>query len=150
MFIPIFVISFYLPGFYGDIIPLILFLIASFTDFLDGLLARMYKEESKLGELLDPVADKIIIASALVLLVMDDIIKDTRRVVMNSEAEFGVRLNINKVLDEAGRVTGIIAANLGFNVTAIADALATSKQLGMSLKDLEGTSNSLLNFQYKF
>ena len=49
---------------------------ASFTDFLDGLLARLYKEESKLGELLDPIADKIIVATALVLLVMNDTIKD--------------------------------------------------------------------------
>ena len=58
--VPIFVLTFYLPGFYGDIIPFALCVIASFTDFLDGLLARMYKEESKLGELLDPIADKII------------------------------------------------------------------------------------------
>ncbi len=74
--VPFFVIAYYLPGFYGDIIPLVLFLIASFTDFLDGLLARMYKEESKLGELLDPVADKIIVAAALILLVMDQTIKN--------------------------------------------------------------------------
>ena len=74
--VPFFVIAYYLPGFYGDIIPLVLFLIASFTDFLDGLLARMYKEESKLGELLDPIADKIIVAAALILLVMDQTIKN--------------------------------------------------------------------------
>ena len=42
---------------------------------MDGLLARLYKEESKLGELLDPIADKIIISSALVLLVMDNTIE---------------------------------------------------------------------------
>ena len=52
------------------------FIIASFTDFLDGLLARMFKEESKLGELLDPIADKIIVATALILLVMDNTIKN--------------------------------------------------------------------------
>jgi len=74
--VPFFVIAYYLPGFYGDIIPLGLFLVASFTDFLDGLLARMYKEESKLGELLDPIADKIIVAAALILLVMDQTIKN--------------------------------------------------------------------------
>ncbi|MDP7541022.1 MAG: CDP-diacylglycerol--glycerol-3-phosphate 3-phosphatidyltransferase [Candidatus Pelagibacter bacterium] len=74
--VPIFVITFYLPGFYGDIIPFTLFLIASFTDFLDGLLARIYKEESKLGELLDPIADKIIVATALILLVMNGTIKN--------------------------------------------------------------------------
>ena len=74
--VPFFVISFYLPGFYGDVIPFALFVLASFTDFLDGLLARMYKEESKLGELLDPIADKIIVAAALILLVMDGTIKN--------------------------------------------------------------------------
>ena len=74
--VPFFVVSFFLPGFYGDIIPFTLFVIASFTDFLDGLLARMYKEESKLGELLDPIADKIIVAAALILLVMDGTIKN--------------------------------------------------------------------------
>ena len=74
--VPIFVIAFYLPGLLGDLIPLFIFLLASFTDFLDGLLARLYKEESKLGELLDPIADKIIVATALVLLVMNDTIRD--------------------------------------------------------------------------
>ena len=74
--VPIFVITFYIPGFLGDLIPFFIFLLASFTDFLDGLLARLYKEESKLGELLDPIADKIIVAAALVLLVMNNIISN--------------------------------------------------------------------------
>ena len=69
--VPVFILTFYLPGVLGDWIPFFIFVLASFTDFLDGLLARLYKEESKLGELLDPVADKIIVASALVLLVME-------------------------------------------------------------------------------
>ena len=73
--VPFFVISFFLPGFYGEIIPFLLFILASFTDFLDGLLARLYKEESKLGELLDPIADKIIISAALILLVMNETIQ---------------------------------------------------------------------------
>jgi len=66
--VPLFVFAFYLPGFYGDVIPFALFVIASFTDFLDGLLARMYKEESKLGELLDPIADKICLVIVMVTL----------------------------------------------------------------------------------
>ena len=69
--VPIFILTFYLPGPLGDWIPFFLFVLACFTDFLDGLLARLYKEESKLGELLDPIADKIIVASALVLLIME-------------------------------------------------------------------------------
>ena len=75
MIVPFFVLAFYLPGFYGDLTALILFIVASFTDFLDGMLARMLGEESKLGELLDPIADKIIVATALILLVMDGTIR---------------------------------------------------------------------------
>ena len=74
--VPFFVVSFFLPGFYGEIIPFLLFILASFTDFLDGLLARLYKEESKLGELLDPIADKIIVSAALILLVMNRTIQN--------------------------------------------------------------------------
>jgi len=74
--VPIFVLSFFIPGITGDLVPFFLFVLASFTDFLDGLLARLYKEESKLGELLDPIADKILVAAALVLLVMNGIIKN--------------------------------------------------------------------------
>ena len=74
--VPFFVVSFFLPGFYGEIIPFFLFVLASFTDFLDGLLARLYKEESKLGELLDPIADKIIVSTALILLVMNETIQN--------------------------------------------------------------------------
>ena len=74
--VPIFVFSFFIPGIVGDLVPFFLFVLASFTDFLDGLLARLYKEESRLGELLDPIADKILVASALILLVMNGIIKN--------------------------------------------------------------------------
>ena len=74
--VPIFVLSFFIPGVFGDLVPFFLFVVASFTDYLDGLLARLYKEESKLGELLDPIADKILVAAALVLLITNGIIKN--------------------------------------------------------------------------
>ena len=74
--VPIFVLTFFIPGLFGDLIPFFLFALASFTDYLDGLLARMFKEESNLGELLDPIADKILIAAALILLVMNGTIKN--------------------------------------------------------------------------
>ena len=104
--VPFFVISFFLPGFYGEIIPFLLFVLASFTDFLDGLLARLYKEESKLGELLDPIADKIIVSTALILLVMNETIQNyeviaaiiilTREILISGLREFlaDVRIKI--------------------------------------------------------
>ena len=102
--VPIFVITFFLPGMYGDLIPFFLFVGASFTDFLDGLLARVLKEESKLGELLDPIADKILVSAALVLLVMNGIIKNyeviaaiiilTREILISSLREFLAKISI--------------------------------------------------------
>ena len=66
LIVPFFVLAFYLPGFYGDLTALILFIVASFTDFLDGMLARLLGQESKLGELLDPIADKILVAFLII------------------------------------------------------------------------------------
>ena len=103
--VPIFVIAFYIPGFLGDLIPFFIFLLASFTDFLDGLLARLYKEESKLGELLDPIADKIIVSTALVLLVMNNIIENyeviaaiiilTREILISGLREFLAKAQVS-------------------------------------------------------
>jgi len=103
--VPVFVISFFLPGLYGDLIPFFLFVSASFTDFLDGLLARILKEESKLGELLDPIADKILVSAALVLLVMNETIKNyeviaaiiilTREILISGLREFLAKTKIS-------------------------------------------------------
>ena len=103
--VPIFVVTFFLPGMYGDLIPFFLFVGASFTDFLDGLLARVLKAESKLGELLDPIADKILVCAALVLLVMNETIKNyevvaaiiilTREILISSLREFLAKISIS-------------------------------------------------------
>ena len=73
--VPVLVFAYYLPGRLGDWLGFSIFVIASFTDFLDGFFARLLKQQSKLGELLDPIADKIIVVTALVLLVADNQIK---------------------------------------------------------------------------
>lgn len=67
--IPIFVLMFYLPFGWHYIASAIIFAIAAATDWLDGYLARKLQQVSPLGEFLDPVADKLIVAVALVLLV---------------------------------------------------------------------------------
>jgi hypothetical protein len=72
---------------------------------------------------------------------------EARNAVVAAESERGVRLDINKILDEAGKITGVIRANLGFNIIAISEAVAAAKQFGLTLQDLEGISANLLNFQ---
>lgn len=69
--IPIFVLFFYLPFKWSHLACAFLFFIAGLTDWLDGFIARRYQLTSPLGEFLDPVADKLIVAVALVLLVAE-------------------------------------------------------------------------------
>jgi cardiolipin synthase len=74
--VPILVFVFFVPGPLGDWLACGIFIIASFTDFVDGFLARLLKQQSRLGEMLDPIADKIIVVTALVLLVKNDVIAE--------------------------------------------------------------------------
>ena len=58
----------------GVFLALGLFLAASITDFLDGYLARAWSQQSKLGQMLDPIADKLLVGAAIIMLVSDDTI----------------------------------------------------------------------------
>jgi len=69
LLIPLFMIAFYIPGFPGYTIAALIFAIASATDWLDGYLARTRGEVTAFGRFLDPVADKLLVSAALVLLV---------------------------------------------------------------------------------
>ena len=137
--VPFFVIAFYFPGFYGDIIPLTLFVVASFTDFLDGLLARMFKEESKLGELLDPIADKIIVAAALVLLVMNDTIS-------NYEVIAAIIILTREILI-SGLREFLAGGKIKLPVSNLAKAKTFLQMFAISALLTGETGNKIINFQ---
>ena len=137
--VPFFVLAFYLPGFYGDLTAFAIFVIASFTDFLDGMLARMMGEESKLGELLDPIADKIIVATALILLVMDGTIRHyeviaaiiilTREILISGLREF------------------LAKGQIKLPVSNLAKLKTFLQMLAIALLLTGETGNKILNFQ---
>jgi CDP-diacylglycerol--glycerol-3-phosphate 3-phosphatidyltransferase len=70
--IPLIVVLFYLPFSFSDPAAGLLFAAAAITDTLDGYLARRMGLTSRLGAFLDPVADKLVVAVVLVLLVSKD------------------------------------------------------------------------------
>ena len=67
--IPIFVVLLLINIPYGDFLAAAIFIIAALTDSLDGYLARRWKQITKLGIILDPIADKLLITAALISLV---------------------------------------------------------------------------------
>jgi cardiolipin synthase len=137
--VPFFVLAFYLPGFYGDLTACVLFVVASFTDFLDGMLARMMGEESKLGELLDPIADKVIVATALILLVMSGTIRHyeviaaiiilTREILISGLREFLARGQIKLPVSNLAKLKTFL------------------QMVAISLLLTGETGNIILNFQ---
>ena len=72
LLIPVFVLVFYLPAHWSPYAAAAVFSAAAVTDFVDGYLARRWGQTSPLGAFLDPVADKLMVAVALVLLVQAD------------------------------------------------------------------------------
>ncbi len=69
LLIPVFVLLFYLPFSWSYTASALVFALAGFTDWLDGYLARRLNQSTPFGAFLDPVADKLMVAIALVLLV---------------------------------------------------------------------------------
>ena len=137
--VPIFVLTFFIPGFFGDLIPFFLFILASFTDYLDGLLARLFKEESRFGELLDPIADKIIVAAALILLVMNGTIKNyeviaaiiilTREIIISGLREF------------------LATTSVSIQVTSLSKLKTLLQMLSIAILLTGESGNKLINFQ---
>ena len=67
--IPVFIVVFYLPYGWSYPVSAAIFAFAGITDWLDGYIARKYDQSTPFGAFLDPVADKLMVAVALVLLV---------------------------------------------------------------------------------
>ena len=93
-----------LSGFSSDALAAGVFVLASFTDALDGWLARRHKSESNFGRLMDPLADKLLVTSALVSLVALDRLQAWVAMVIIAR-EFAVT-GLRQLAIEQGHVLG--------------------------------------------
>jgi CDP-diacylglycerol---glycerol-3-phosphate 3-phosphatidyltransferase len=74
--VPALVFFFYIESSAGRWLSLTVFIAASISDFFDGYLARVWHQQSAIGRILDPIADKLLVATSLLLLVSDGTIGD--------------------------------------------------------------------------
>ena len=71
LLVPVFVIAFVTPGDVARIVAVLVFALAGISDWLDGFAARKLKAGSDFGRMLDPIADKVLVAVALMMLVAE-------------------------------------------------------------------------------
>jgi cardiolipin synthase len=69
--------TYYIPGNWGPWIAFTIFVAASVTDYFDGYLARAWKQQSALGRMLDPIADKLLVSVAILVMAVDGMFDGT-------------------------------------------------------------------------
>ena len=117
--IPVFILVFYLPLSWAHGFAAMIFALASFTDWLDGYLARKLEQMSPFGAFLDPVADKLLIASTLLLLVGT---KDINYITIPAIVIVGREIVISGLREwmaEVGRRASVTVSYIGKVKTAL-------------------------------
>ena len=74
--IPVIFLAIYIHTAWWSILAAVLFIVAAVTDYLDGYLARSRNETSAFGRLLDPIADKLLVVSALLIIVANHLVSE--------------------------------------------------------------------------
>lgn len=113
LLIPVFIIIFYLPVAWAHIATAVIFAIACITDWLDGYLARRLKQTSLFGAFLDPVADKLIVAVSLLLLVG---VENLNYITLPAIVIVGREIVISALrewMSEIGKRTSVTVSNIG-------------------------------------
>jgi cardiolipin synthase len=103
--VPLLVAFFYVENTASRWLSFAVFIAATISDFFDGYLARAWQQQSAIGRILDPIADKLLVATALLLLVSDGTISDwsvlaaivilTREISVSGLREFLAELRVS-------------------------------------------------------
>ncbi len=127
--IPLIVVMFWVDGVIARWVTLAFFITAGVTDYLDGMAARSMGETSKLGKFMDPVADKLLVASVLMMLVAFDRISDwvilpalvilCREILVSGLREFLAEIKVGLPVSRLAKwKTGVQMTALGFLIVS--------------------------------
>lgn len=121
--IPVIFLSIYIHAIWWSVFAAILFIVAAITDYFDGYLARSRNETSAFGRLLDPIADKLLVVSALLIIVANQMVDELsyipvgiimcREVLVSGLREFLAEVKVGMP------VTRLAKWKTGFQMTAL-------------------------------
>ena len=116
--IPAIVFSFYMEDSKSNYITFAIFIFACVTDFFDGYLARIWQTQSKFGKLFDPIADKLIVAATMIMLVyigkitgltiIPVVIIICREILISGLREFLISMNVDLPVIKLGKIKTFI------------------------------------------
>ncbi len=115
--VPFFILFMSLNGLYAKIIALVIFVFAALTDLYDGYLARRFGQVTKMGQFLDPLADKMIVSAALISFIRFEelsiyvwivIVIIAREFIINDLRDFAITNNVIIAVTKAGKLKTII------------------------------------------
>ena len=120
--VPALVAAFYLPGDVGMWTTCVIFSLAAITDFFDGYLARSWSMQSSFGRMLDPIADKLLVGAAILMLVHFDrapilpsLVILCREIIVSGLREFLAELRVGLPVSRLAKwKTGVQMTALGF------------------------------------
>lgn len=133
--IPVLVVLFYAPGDFWRYVACALYTAAAVTDYLDGYIARAWKQQSKLGRIFDPIADKLLVSAVILMLVASGRISGLsvlaalvilcREILVSGLREFLAEIRAHLPVSRLAKwKTGIQMTTLGFLI--VGDAQPTS------------------------
>jgi cardiolipin synthase len=138
-----------------------IFVVASITDFLDGYVARAWGQQSPLGRMLDPIADKLLVGATLLLLVSENVIKGlslwaaliilSREILVSGLREFLAELNVRVAVSRLAKwKTGVQMVALCFLLAGDAGnaALNYSTEIGLALLWIAAILTIYTGFDY--
>ncbi|WP_168464373.1 CDP-diacylglycerol--glycerol-3-phosphate 3-phosphatidyltransferase [Wolbachia endosymbiont of Ctenocephalides felis wCfeT] len=137
---PAIILSFYIQGKYASLITILIFAFACITDFFDGYLARAWKVQSKFGRLFDPIADKLIVVSTIIMLIYKQkingytiipaIVIICREILVSGLREFLISINVSLPVSNAGKIKTFL--QMIAVVVLIVDNYETTQYIGMA------------------
>ncbi len=147
--VPVFAAVYLLNFDYAPLVSVCIFILAALTDFLDGYIARKYNIVTDLGKFLDPIADKLLVGTALFLIAYSQPLNPSWICAIFGAVIIGRELLISVVRQVAASKGIIIQANIYGKIKTFTQTIALPIVLLLDMKEvIAGASQLMFDIMY--